>query len=359
MTMEEAMKKQVSALTAGLCLIAAAVLCLVSLPAGAQDLPAAKLKLIGGISVTSQSKQLEVPFWRERIAKASGGKITVEIQPFNEINLKGPEILRLVARGVADGGTAFLGHMSGDVPRNEGPDLAGLSPDFDLFRRVTDAYRPTLAAHYETLGLKLLGMWSYQAQVMFCREPLKSLGDLKGKKVRTAAASQADFIEYFGGTAVPMNVGEVQPALANGLIDCSFTGTLGAYQLGWFPAAKAVFPLPITWGSIGFVMNAKKWESLPESVRAFLQAQVKGLEDEIWALNRREHQIGLDCTTGKECPLGKPVTMTATQPPESDKEALRKALRESVLPKWAKRCGEACVKEWNATVGAVAGIRIE
>ena len=352
------MRTYIRAFTVGAWLIAATCQ-LTAVSVTAQEMPATKLKLIGGISVTSQSKQLEMPFWREQVPKASGGRITADIQPFNEINLKGPEILRLVARGVADGGTAFLGHMSGDIPRNEGPDLAGLSPDFELFRKVTNAYRPVLAAHYETIGLKLLGMWSYQAQVMFCSQPLKSLSELKGRKVRTAAASQADFIEYFGGTAVPMNVGEVQPALAKGLIDCSFTGTLGAYQMGWFPAAKSVYPMPITWGSIGFVINLKKWNSLPQSVRTFLETQVKGLEDKIWELNRREHAIGLDCTTGKECPFGKPAMMTAAQPLEVDKELLRRALVESVLPKWGKRCGDACVKEWNEVVGPVAGVRAQ
>ena len=45
-------------------------------------------------------------------------------------------------------------------------------------------------------------MFSFQAQVMFCRNELKGLTDLKGRKIRTSGASQADFVSYFGASGV-------------------------------------------------------------------------------------------------------------------------------------------------------------
>ena len=42
---------------------------------------------------------------------------------------------------------------------------------------------------------------------------------------------------------------------------------------------------------------------------------------------------------------------------ESSREgAIKKALQESVLPKWAARCSANCVTDFNATVGKVVGL---
>ena len=338
-------------------LIGLAMTAALSSPALAQQLPATQLKLIGGLSVTTQSKLLERPFWTEKVPQLSGGQIKVDFKPFNEIGLKGPEVLRLVQRDVADGSTPFLGHMAGDVPINEGIDLAGLSPSYELFRKVSDTFRPVLAEHYDKeLGLKMLGVWSYQAQVLFCREPISGLAGLKGRKVRTSSATQADFVSYFGGSGVPMPIGETQQALVTGVIDCGIVGTLGAYQLKWGEGAKAVYSLPITWGSIAFTMNKKKWDGLDPKVQSFLTTNIKKLEDDIWALNDKEHQLGIDCNTGKECSEGKPGSMKLITPTAEDEALRREAMVKAVLPAWAKRCGAQCATAWNNSVGKLVNL---
>jgi hypothetical protein len=43
--------------------------------------------------------------------------------------------------------------------------------------------------------------------------------------------------------------------------------------------------------------------------------------------------------------------MTLVKPSAADFELRKKALLEQVLPRWAARCGAACVKTWNETVG--------
>jgi TRAP-type C4-dicarboxylate transport system substrate-binding protein len=340
------MKRIISATLAGAAAIAA------SFGAAAQDLPRTELKIVGGIGITTQYKLLEQPYWSQKIPAASKGAITAEIKPWNEIGLKGPELFRLLQRGVMDGTTGFLGHMAGEIPINDGVDLPGASPNYDTFRAVSTAFRPVLEEYYEKeLGLKILGLWSYQAQVLFCRSELKGLADLKGRKVRTSSASQSEFIGYFGGSGIPMSIGEVQDALAKGVIDCAITGTMGGYKAKWVEVAKNVFPLPVNWGSLAFAMNQKKWASLDPRVQAVLKSEIGKLEADIWEQNKAEHQTGLDCSTQGPCPEG-PVGGAKLNPvPAQDAELLRKALLDAVLPSWAAKCGAACVAQWNGTVG--------
>jgi hypothetical protein len=92
-------------------------------------------------------------------------------------------------------------------------------------------------------------------------------------------------------------------------------------------------------------------------VREFLMKNIKDLEASIWEQNRVENDIGLACNTGGQCPLGKPANMTLVKIAAEDERLRREALLQTVLPRWAKRCGTECVKDWNASVGKLVGLQ--
>jgi TRAP-type C4-dicarboxylate transport system substrate-binding protein len=316
----------------------------------------AALQVVGNLGITTQSKELEQPFWAKQVPEATGGRITASFKPWNEMGLKGPEVFKMLGQGVFDVGTSQLGFVAGDNAINDATDLAGVSPDIDTFQKVTRAFRPELEKHYEQQKIKVLGLFSYQAQVLFCRNEIKGLADLKGRKVRTSGASQADFVGYFGGSGINMAFGEVQQALQNGVIDCAITGTLGGYKAKWHDGAKYLFALPINWGAGLSGMNMASWRKLDAVTQATLQEQYAKLEKAIYEQNVRENDLGLACNTGGACSEGPAAKMTLVQPTAADVELRKKALVEQVLPRWAQRCGAACMKSWNETVGKVAGL---
>jgi len=45
------------------------------------------------------------------------------------------------------------------------------------------------------------------------------------------------------------------------------------------------------------------------------------------------------------------------QPSQADRELLRKITVETTLPKWAARCTDQCVADFNDTIGQVIGLR--
>lgn len=335
---------------------ACAVLAGLSLAGTAMAQTKAALQVVGNLGITTQSKELEQPFWAKQVPEATGGRITASFKPWNEMGLKGPEVFKMLGQGVFDVGTSQLGFVAGDNAINDATDLAGVSPDIDTFQKVTRAFRPELEKHYEQQKIKVLGLFSYQAQVLFCRNEIKSLADLKGRKVRTSGASQADFVGYFGGSGINMAFGEVQQALQNGVIDCAITGTLGGYKAKWHDGAKYLFALPINWGAGLSGMNMASWRKLDAATQATLQEQYAKLEKAIYEQNVRENDLGLACNTGGACSEGPAAKMTLVQPTAADVELRKKALVEQVLPRWAQRCGAACVKSWNETVGKVAGL---
>lgn len=326
--------------------------------ASAQDLPKMHLKVVGAWGNLTQYKNFEQPFWSKQIPGDSKGAITADITPFNEMGLKGPEIFRLMRLGVIDFGSTVLGYVAGDDPRNEAIDLAGLSPDVETARKVSDAYKPVYDKFYrEKFGIQVLGIWPYSAQVLFCKGKIGGLADLKGKKVRVGNRTLAEFVEALGGTGVTLAFSEVVQAMQTGVVDCAITGTLSGNSAKWYEVADTIYALPLGWSQVMHGVNVKRWASLDAKTQSFLKAEIGKLEDSIWKAAAEETQQGYDCNVGKaSCTAGTKAKMTLVPVSDADKALLKKTLKDVVVAKWAARCPGDCVPEWNKTVGKVVDI---
>lgn len=321
------------------------------------DLPKTKLTVVGGLSNLTAYQNGELPFWSKTVPELSDGKITVEIKGYNEMGLKGPEVYRLISQGVIPIGTATLAYFASDDPMNEAIDLAGLAPDIESARAITDAFMPVYAAAAEKNNVKILGFSTFPAQVLFCKGSFTGLADLKGKKVRTSSRTQAEFVQAFGGSSVTIPFGEVVPALQNGVVDCAITGSLSGHSAKWYEVSDHLYALPVNWNQIMYAANKPFWEKLDPKVQEFLATNVKQMTDDIWASAAVETQMGYDCNTGAEaCTLPNKGSMTLVQPTETDRELLKAAMNDSILPKWAQRCSSQCVADFNEHIGPILGL---
>ena len=245
-----------------------------------QGLPATSFNVVGSIGNLSMYLNREVPFWNETVPKESAGAIKVQLKSFTELGLKGPEIFRLVSSGTLQFATTVLNYNSGEVPMNEAADLVGLVGSVEELQKAIEVLRPSYAKFLEEKhGLKLLGFGSYQAQVIYCRDAFTNIADLKGRKVRASGASQQAFVSHIGGSPITIAFAEVQPALGSGVIDCAITGALSGYRSKWHESAKFISPMPINFGLAAHLANLAWWKTLDPKVQAFLETNVRKLED--------------------------------------------------------------------------------
>jgi TRAP-type C4-dicarboxylate transport system substrate-binding protein len=328
--------------------------------AWAQALPKTHLRVVGSISSLAQYKDFEVPFWTKRLAEKSGGTVTAEIKGFNEMGLKGPEVLRLMGQGVIDIGATVVSYLAADDPANEMIDVAGLLTDVGTARKVTDAVRPVYEKLYrEKFGVELLGFGTYPAQVIYCNGEIKGLADIKGKKVRVGGRSQSELVAALGGTPVTLAFGEVVPALQNKTVDCAITGTLSGNAAKWHEVTTHLLALPVQWNQIVYAVNAKTWNSWDPKLRDFIRGEIKELEKQVWDAADTLTQQGYECNAGTDkCTMGVKGKMKLVQPSQADRDLLKKVVTEITLPKWAERCSAACVADFNQTVGKVTGVTV-
>ncbi len=326
-------------------------------PAFAQSLPKTQLKVVGSISSLPPYKDYEVPFWTKTLAAKSGGAVTAEIKGFNEMGLKGPEVLRLMSSGALEIGATVLAYLASDDPTFEAVDIAGMLTDVDTARKSTEASKAMYTKLMAKFGVKLMAVGTYPAQVFYCNGELNSLADVKGKKVRAAGRSQSELVQALGGTPVTMAFGEVVPALQNKTVDCGITGTLSGNLAKWNEVSTHLLALPVSWGQIAYAANMKSWDKLDPKVRALIETEIKGLEKEIWDAAGYHTQQGLVCNAGTdECKIGNKGKMKVIQPSAADKALLNKIVTETMIPKWAARCSAECVADFNQTIGKTVGI---
>jgi len=315
--------------------------------------------VVGTWSDLNNYKEHELPFWTAVIPKASGGRITAQITPLNELGLKGPEVGRLLKLGVLDFVHADFGYIAEDNPVYEGVDLAGVATDTATARKLAEVYRPVLdKAVSETMGAKILMQYADPTQVIWCRIPFTNLKDLSSKKIRVWNRTLADFVESFGATAVTMPFAEVVPALQRGVVDCAMTGTSAGYLGKWTEVAGYVYSLRAAGGaSLFLAVGEADWKALDDETKALLTEKLAVLEDSLWAAVAAEDAAGLDCATGNgTCPLGEPANAKLVVATDEDKAFLKTALETVILKRWAKRCGAVCADDWNATVGKATGL---
>ncbi|BEP46545.1 MULTISPECIES: TRAP transporter substrate-binding protein [Variovorax] len=343
---------------AAACLLALATV--LALPA-AQAQDRIKLKAIGQPLATGLiQKNKEQPFF-ENFAARTGLPIDVDYKPIDTLGIKDTEQLRVMKAGLFDIVSLRVSQNSRDEPTILGLDLVGAAPDFATGRKVAKAYFDTVDARLQQqFNVKLLGVWPFGPQILFCKKPIASLADIKGMKVRVYDQNLAKFIELVGATPVPVSFADTHQSLSLGVVDCAITGPSSANSAGWPEVTTHQLAIGFQMALNGYGMTMKSWNALKPDQQAKLKAAFDGLTDEVWKYSEELFRDALNCNAGRDpCTTGKKFKLVDVPVTPADLELVRGAVGKVSLPVWAEVCDKSnpgCSKGWQATVAPVLGL---
>ncbi|MBX3655818.1 MAG: TRAP transporter substrate-binding protein [Ramlibacter sp.] len=319
------------------------------------------LKVIGQPAAAGHiQKNKEKPFF-ENFAKNTGLPIDADYKSSDSLGLKDTEQLRVMKAGLFDI-VSLRPQNSRDEPMLLGLDLVGAVPDYETARKVYDAYFDTLDRQLQKqFQLKLLGIWPFGPQVMFCSKPITRLADIKGLKVRVYDQNLAKFIESIGGTPVPLPFTELHQSLSLGVVDCAITGPSPANSTNLPEVTKYQYSLGFQMAPIEYAITLKAWNRLTPDQKARIQAAFTTLVNDIWGYSRELTQDAINCNAGKDpCVNGKKFALKDVAVSNEDISLLRKAVADISLPTWAEICNKSsasCAADWKKSVGKVLGIQ--
>jgi TRAP-type transport system periplasmic protein len=328
--------------------------------ANAQDKPV--FKVIGQPAATGLiQKNKEKPFFDD-FAKNTGLPFDADYKAIDALGVKDTEQLRIMKAGLFDIVSLRVSQNSRDEPTLLGMDLVGLNADYKTGRAVYKAYFETLDKRLmQNFQVKLLGVWPFGPQIIFCKKPVTKLADIKGLKVRVYDQNLAKFIESVGGTPVPLAFAETHQSLSLGVVDCAVTGPSSANSSAWPEVTTHQYPLGVQMALNGYAISLKAWSRMTPDQQVKLQAAFTKLTDDIWTYSEQLYQDAINCNAGQDpCVNGKKFKLTTTAVTPGDIETVRKAVAATSFPTWAEICDKSnpgCSAQWKKQVGPIIGMK--
>lgn len=233
---------------------------------------AAEIVLKAGHSQNAgEPMDLGLQMMSEHLEKATGGKATIEIFP--NMQLGGEvEMIKQVLTGTLDITSPSNAPLTNFVPELKIFDMPFLFRDEAHMIKVLRG--PVLQDINEIVskrGIRLLGVYNVGVRHIMSKEPVKSIEDLEGLKIRTMQSKyhMAAF-NAFGANATPISYAELYSSLQTGVVDGAEAANTNYYEKKFFEVAPY-------WGQLGWtiltapiIMSEKKFSSLPADVQQAL-----------------------------------------------------------------------------------------
>ena len=320
-----------------------------------------KLKVVGQPNSTGLiSTQLEQPFFA-KLQIHTDLPIEVDFKTIDTLGFKDSYQLPLMKQKVFDlASLRLIQNIQHEITLN-GLDLIGLQLNFEKARALAYAYLPVVNKHLQDkYDVKLLGLWTFGPQELFCRKPFTKLSDLKGIRIRVVNQTMADFIASLGAMPVIISFEETRSALHDQMVDCAITSATSAYSAGWLDNFNYYLPITFNTGINAYAITLSKWNQLNGKQQVTLQKAFDHHIDTIWAYSQQLLEETRNCILSNQACHEKKYNIIGIQLPPEDQALINKQFFNISYKKWVDTCNQEypqCGQEWLKLAGPIAGFQ--
>ena len=226
--------------------------------------------------------------WLAHIESATNGKVKFKVYYSQTLN-KGPATWNAVKDGIADMGWCFHAYWPGmtslsdvislpSLPFNTAEE--GSAALWKLYEKF-----PSIREQYKDNHILLL----YTTDPYFLittKKQVKTLEDIKGLKIRMMGGPSTEMMKALGGVPVSVPMPDNYMALKKGVIDgmgapWEATNSFRLYEVVKYYTTGTNFPAVY----FSIAINKKKWDSLPEDIKAAINGASGLLGARFWGHN--------------------------------------------------------------------------
>ena len=192
------------------------------------------------------------PTWAKWVEEATEGRVQIKI----EFTSNTPsQLFQMVEDGVTDAEFSFHGFVPGRFDLQEIVELPGLGVNAEAASAAHwKTYQKYFTDSGEHEGLELLALFAHGQGVMQTNFEVKSLDDLKGKKIRVGGGVQSEIGKRLGVTPVSSAGNKVYELLQTGGVDGDFMPATEQKAQRLFEVAPNITILPTGMYMGSFVM---------------------------------------------------------------------------------------------------------
>jgi len=265
----------------------------------------------------------------EDVKKATGGKLELVVHSNGSL-IKHPDIMRAVSTGQVNIAEFVLGQFGNEEPVFNADNVPFLAAGYDAAWKLYQAQKPVLQKKLEGRGMRLLYSVAWPGQGIYTKEPLKSVGDLKGTKFRTYSPMTARLAELLGASPTVVQVPEVPQMFATGAIQAMITSSAtGTSTKAWefvknYYKTSAMHPKNVV------VANQRGFSRLPKDQQNAVMKAAAAAEKRGWEMSKARETEGNE-TLAKN-------GMTVRDPDAGMKSAFAK-VGQQMAEEWEKAAG--------------------
>lgn len=231
-----------------------------------------ELKFAHGFSPkhTMQVKVFEP--WAEKITKLTNGKVKFTMFPGGALG-KMPDHYSLVENGLADIVYILHDYTPGRFPLTSAFELPFMIPSATkCAEAMWKTYENVPAFQKEYSKVKPLSLFGHPpGHFHTTKKPIRNIEDFKGMKMRTANPSVTKALKIFGAAPVNMPITETYTALERGVVDGTVVPYEGVVIFKLDEQLKYTSEARFYTQTMAFLMNKKKWNSLPDDVKKIME----------------------------------------------------------------------------------------
>jgi len=278
----------------------------------------------------------------ENVKTDTNGALEITLHS-NQSLIKHADVLRAVSTGQVNIAEFLLGQFSNEDPVFAADNVPFVAPGYDAAWKFYQAQKPVLEKQLQGRGLKLLYAVAWPGQGFYTKDPLRTLADLKGAKMRTYSPLTSRLAELLGATSVQVQVTDVPQMFATGAMTTMVTSSAtGTATKAWefvknYYRTNAWNPKNVV------VLNQRAFSALPKDQQAGILKAAAAAEPRGWEMSKAREKEGDEA-------LSKNGMAVSDASPEI-KAALAK-IGEQMAVEWEKSAsadGQAILKAYRGT----------
>lgn len=216
-----------------------------------------------------ESKQLEI--FAADVAELSGGSLTVKVFHGGSLNLKDNDVARWLPRGAVEMGLVWANYLGRDVPALNAVMVQGsVGSSEELIMalpEIQEIYTEVLA-EWDIVPTGFMALPLLKASIFCRRQPVRTLDDLRTRKLRVWSNDQVQTFTKLGVSAQIVGQNDLYVALQTGVVDCAVYPALFAHTISLQEVTKyASYLYPVA--GVPYVLGASQgaWDGLTDAER--------------------------------------------------------------------------------------------
>jgi len=227
-----------------------------------------------------------VQAWADRVHAETNGELHISLHPGGSLGFKGPEMISAIRDGLVPIGDVLLNQQTGENPIFGLESQPYLIAEFEDLQRFNKLFRPLLDDILAQHNQKALFAIPWPQQQIFTKEPIASIDDMRGLRIRSSDKQATEIFQAAGMTPVQLPWGEVIPSLAAGAIHAVGTSSPSAVDGSFWELLKYAYPIRQTWNTNIVSVNLDAWKKLTPAQQETLARLGREMEPGFWQTAR-------------------------------------------------------------------------